>query len=160
MRCVIIVAIITTLTGCREVSKDPLSTEIRILLISATYTVDIPDQEFAVLLWQRSYPDEYLKLVEQAKAPEDPFASHVETSLDQLTPSDFGIEGWGRGLVPRVFDELGHSFQDTKGAEASWDLESSIFLVTHSPEAIKAFEGRFPELKREKKAEKLTPHRS
>ena len=104
------------------------------------------------MLWQRSYPNEYQKLIARASAPEDPFSGPVGTPLEELTPADFGIVGWCRGIVPRVFDELGYSLRDTEGAMASWDSEGSLFLISHSPEAIKAFESRFPEIKKGEQA--------
>jgi hypothetical protein len=100
------------------------------------------------MLWQRSYPKEYSDLLRRAKESRDgtdPFADPIDIPDTELTPGTFGLLGWGRAIVPRVFDELGYPLKD--GAEASYEAASGRFKITHSSPAIESFRARFPEFK-------------
>lgn len=99
-------------------------------------------------LWQRSYPEEYSELLKRAKESRsglDPFADSIDIPGSELTPGTFGLLGWGRAIIPRVFDELGYPLKD--GAEADYEAASGLFKITHSSTAIESFRARFPEFK-------------
>jgi hypothetical protein len=106
-----------------------------------TVVFKVPDDAIA-LLWQRSFPEEHRKLVERAR-DHDPFGNASGIPEDQLTPSTFGLVGWQRGLIPEVFNQLGHPLQD--GAKAALDARG-ILEVTHSITALNALKARFPEI--------------
>lgn len=117
--------------------------------MKVVFKVPGDSNETVRMLWQRSYPEDYSELIRLAKESRtgggDPFADSIEVPDSELTPETFGLSGWGRAIVPRVFDELGYSLKD--GAEASYEVDSGHFKITHSPSAIEAFHVRFPEFK-------------
>ena len=105
-----------------------------------TVAFKVPEPAIA-LLWQRSFPEEHRKLVRRARE-NDPFGDASGIPEAHLTPSAFGLVGWQRGLIPAVFDQLGHPLKD--GAMASLDVDG-ILEVTHTLPAHSALEKRFPE---------------
>ena len=109
----------------------------------ATVVFEVPDNGIP-LLWQRSYPEEHAKLVADAEEQRRlPFSDPITVPDSQLTPGDFGIQGWDRAIVPRTFEQLGYPLQN--GAKANYSAGSKTLTLTHTPAAVHAFEKRFPE---------------
>lgn len=115
-------------------------------MMTVVFQTPIDVDETVRTLWQRSYPKEYSDLLRRAKESRDgtdPFAGPIDIPDTELTPGTFDLLGWGRAIVPRVFDELGYPLKE--GAEASYEAASGRFEITHSSPAIESFRARFPE---------------
>ena len=117
-------------------------------MMTVVFQTPIDVDETVRTLWQRSYPKEYSDLLRRAGESRDgthPFADPIDIPDTKLTPGTFGLLGWGRAIVPSVFDELGYPLKD--GAEASYEAATGRFKITHSSPAIESFRARFPEFK-------------
>ena len=122
------------------------SDNVEIQLISVVYHLSQPPDEVTRILWQKSYPDAYADLIAKLRDRPDPFSSKIEVAEADLVPSNFGIYGWERAIVPQTFEALGYPTGDTEGSWAAYYASKGVFELVHTDEAIRAFEQRFPEL--------------
>ena len=144
----ILICALLVLSCERRLSKNPKVESPEGSQISVILEVPRGRDSALQLLWQRSYPEEYLNLVKQSaesKENLDPFAEAITVPDDELTPGSFGLLGWDRALVSSVFDELGYPLKD--GAEASYDYDLNCLSIRHSASAIESFRLLFPEFK-------------
>jgi len=55
---------------------------------------------------------ELVRKARESRSGEDPIADPIEVPDSDLTPGDFGLLGWGRAIVPQVFDALDYPLKD------------------------------------------------
>lgn len=127
-------------------------------MMTVVFQAPADTDETVRTLWQRSYPKAYsdlLRRAEESRDGTDPFADPIDIPDTEITPGTFGLLGWGRAIVPRVFDELGYPLKE--GAKASYEAASGRFKITHSSPAIESFRARFPEFKQMQSEQGVAP---
>lgn len=143
----IILSLLLPLFSCTE-SDDVSSVETTVILDEKFYRVPMDSRRVYRILWQRSYPKEFEKLIRDNKHPEerDPFTANATAGNKGLrvdwVPNSMH---WSRSIIPRVFEQLGYPTDKTEGASAMYYPDKQLFKVAHTPTAIVKFEGRFPE---------------
>lgn len=145
MRLILLALLTAFSTSCRSMNEDAnLSEERSNTFSKVTLCSSVDDEDVGRILWQRSYPSEYAKLIEEAESLRngtgDPFAAPITTQNSDLTPGGFD---WRMAIIPRTFEQLGWPL--TNGAEAFYYHDTGVIEITHKPAAIKLFKERFPE---------------
>lgn len=111
---------------------------------------DLSPRQSERILWQRTFPAEYQKLLKKAeflRKSDDPFAKPFTILDKEISPSSFGaLASWERGLTSHVFAQLGHQIEPGKSA-IYWERSSGLISIKHNQDAIAAFNKRFPEFK-------------
>ncbi len=135
----IYICLVVAIAGCSPRVESVVS---KTAMISVVYRP--PALESAVkTLWQKSFPDRHAELVAKSRVRSDPFVQPTGTAEADLVPSALG---WDRAIIPRAFEALGHPLQTELGSSAALDHSAGTLSIVHTPEAIEAFERRFPKL--------------
>lgn len=137
-------SIVLVAMGCEErgTPSSSAKSEQDKSLVDVIFRTPSDPNDVMRILWEKTCPGEY-KALHARRDGFDPFAEFPNTPEEKLTPGDFGLLDWDRGMIPRAFDDLGYPLK--KGTVALYDHNKGRLRISHSRQAIAAFRARFPE---------------